>query len=231
MRQIDSSLAKEQWKQVTTTSPFFFAPSHLDITCGACVRSQVGVPLEWKPIGSRTLYAAFTCHGCDAVNRLLLLEAPQERPQREADLEEVELYQHPSGVTTKFSEEVGKLSPKCVQIYSQAERAEQLGLSEIVGCGYRRALEFLVKDFLINYEYQGDANQQEEVRTKLSLGDAIKKLGDPGLVKNAKGAAWLGNDKTHYKEKHNATIEDLKGFINLVVGYIELQLLREKMKK
>lgn len=48
-----------------------------------------------------------------------------------------------------FSEIINKLSPCFVQIYNQAAASEALGLSEIAGIGYRKSLEFLIKDFTI----------------------------------------------------------------------------------
>ena len=46
-----------------------------------------------------------------------------------------------------FSEEIEKISPAFVNIYNQAYAAEQLQLDEISGVGYRKALEFLIKDY------------------------------------------------------------------------------------
>ena len=45
-----------------------------------------------------------------------------------------------------FSERLKELSPKFIEIYQQSQIAEDAGLSELCGMGYRKALEFLVKD-------------------------------------------------------------------------------------
>ncbi|HUK56130.1 MAG TPA: hypothetical protein VLY20_05685, partial [Nitrospiria bacterium] len=47
---------------------------------------------------------------------------------------------------TKFPESVEKLSPKFCEIYNEAAWAESLKLLNVAGPGYRKALEFLVKD-------------------------------------------------------------------------------------
>lgn len=44
-----------------------------------------------------------------------------------------------------FNKIIEKVSPKFREIYSQASRAENLGLNEITGLGYRKALEFFNK--------------------------------------------------------------------------------------
>ena len=46
-----------------------------------------------------------------------------------------------------FAPELREISPTFVEIYNQAYATEQLGLEQICGVGYRKALEFLVKDF------------------------------------------------------------------------------------
>lgn len=45
----------------------------------------------------------------------------------------------------KFSENIKNNYPSFYKIYKQANRAEELGLSEICGMGYRKSIEFLVK--------------------------------------------------------------------------------------
>ena len=49
----------------------------------------------------------------------------------------------------KFQKEIEELSPDFVKIYGEAEFAEQENLGEICGVGYRKGLEFVIKDYLI----------------------------------------------------------------------------------
>ena len=75
--------------------------------------------------------------------------------------------------------------------------AEQLKLDQICGIGYRKALEFLLKDFLIKEH----PDKKEEIQKKL-LGRCIKEyIENPNLMDVAKRAAWLGNDQAHYFKK------------------------------
>ena len=49
--------------------------------------------------------------------------------------------------TTHFPESIVKISPTFNQVYAEAEEATQLGLAQIAGPGYRKAFEFLIKDY------------------------------------------------------------------------------------
>lgn len=50
----------------------------------------------------------------------------------------------------EFPNEITDLSPEFVKIYNQAHHAEQEKLDMICGVGYRKALEHLVKDYIIS---------------------------------------------------------------------------------
>ena len=115
-----------------------------------------------------------------------------------------------------------------VQIYNETNHAEQLGLSSIVGPGYRKALEFLIKDFLIS-ENSGEKDQI----VKMSLQNAIQqKIQDENLKACAERATWLGNDETHYLRKWtDKDINDLKVLITLSVNGIHNHLLTKKYEE
>ena len=49
-----------------------------------------------------------------------------------------------------FPEEIMNISPMFILIYNQANEAESHELIQISGIGYRKALEFLIKDYCIN---------------------------------------------------------------------------------
>lgn len=123
-----------------------------------------------------------------------------------------------------FSTYITGLSSKFVEIYNQSENAEALNLSHIAGMGYRKALEFLVKDFAI---HQNPDKQNEIERTLLS--NCIRDyIDNPKIQTLAERTAWLGNDETHYLKKHtDRDITDLKSFINACANYIEMELTLE----
>ena len=48
----------------------------------------------------------------------------------------------------EFSDVINSISPNFTVIYNQAFSAEQQNLTEICGVGYRKALEYLIKDYI-----------------------------------------------------------------------------------
>lgn len=124
-----------------------------------------------------------------------------------------------------FAAEVKTISEKFCEIYDESHEAEQRGLMNICGAGYRRALEFLIKDYLIK-ENECDA---EKVREK-SLGACINEYLDDKKIKEcAKRAAWLGNDQTHYyRIWEDKDLNDLKTLIGLTVNWIHNDCLTKK---
>ena len=121
-----------------------------------------------------------------------------------------------------FPESVGRISPTFVVIYNQANRAEQNGLDQVAGPGYRKALEHLVKDFLADM-YVSDQKKKNEVLQSL-LGACIEKhVDDLRLKAVAKRAAWLGNDETHYLRKWtDKDLQDLKNLVRMTVSWVDL---------
>jgi hypothetical protein len=52
-------------------------------------------------------------------------------------------------VSLTFTDPVKEISENFCDIYGEAHKAEEFGLMQICGVGYRKALEFLIKDYLI----------------------------------------------------------------------------------
>jgi len=122
----------------------------------------------------------------------------------------------------KIPERVSAISTRFVDIVNQANAAEAHSLYDVAGMAYRKALEFLIKDYCINL------NQSEEkVIRSIPLMQCISKyVSDGNLKECAKRAAWLGNDETHYEKiwtDHD--IEDLKVLIRLTQNWIDNELL------
>lgn len=127
-----------------------------------------------------------------------------------------------------FSDQITKISPAFCEIYNQSLTAEIMSLSEIVGIGLRKSLEFLIKDFT---SYQ-NPNKEDDIK-KSFLGNVIKNyVNDPNVKRCAELAVWLGNDEAHYLRKwENKDISDLKTLIRLTVNWIDNVLLTEKYVK
>ena len=119
----------------------------------------------------------------------------------------------------EFSEIIKKISGNFCNIYNQAYEAERSDLTEICGAGYRKALEFLIKDYAIQ------KNKKDKPKIKqMWLNECIKTYIDNERIKNcAERAVWLGNDETHYyRQWKSKDLADLKNLIELTANWIEL---------
>jgi len=125
-----------------------------------------------------------------------------------------------------FSEIIEDISPTFIQIYNQAFFAEQHNFLLIAGPGYRKALEYLIKDYAIKIS---DKSEDDNIR-KMFLGQVIDNyIKDERIKGTAKRAAWLGNDETHYFRKwEEKDLESLKLLIELTIRWIESVELTKK---
>ena len=127
-------------------------------------------------------------------------------------------------VKETFDPEIMNLSPTFVEIYNQALQAESLQLNQIAGMGYRKALEFLVKDYAIRNHHDAELDIK-----KSWLGECILKYIENDKIRGlAQKSVWLGNDETHYVRIHeDRDIKDLQKFIKTIVYYIEMEMTVE----
>ena len=126
---------------------------------------------------------------------------------------------HQDGI--QFSKEIRNLSPKFAKIFSEAEQAQQKNLKEICGPGFRKAIEFLIKDYSISLH----PNKTEKIKA-MTVGQVIAEFIDhPKIVELARRSFWLGNDETHYARKwEDKDLSDLQKLVLATVSWIEVQL-------
>src|SRR3979490_907072 len=68
---------------------------------------------------------------------------------------------------------ISKISPDFCAIYAQAEEVDQRGLVLVAGPGYRKALEFLIKDYIV-----GEFTEKgKELATKRASVEKTPQLG------------------------------------------------------
>lgn len=122
----------------------------------------------------------------------------------------------------KFSNHIHEISSAFENLYNQSFIAEQQELTEICGVGYRKALEFLIKDYAI----KNNPEQKDSIE-KMQLSRVIETfVSDINIKKVAKRAVWIGNDETHYVRKWDGkNLKDLKNLINLTIHWIEMEIL------
>ena len=130
-------------------------------------------------------------------------------------------------ISRDFNQEIKNISPQFLIIYNQAFAAEQQNLHEICGVGYRKALEYLLKDYAI----KENPDKEDNIK-KMQLSNVIQTyVNDPKINSVAKRATWLGNDETHYVRKwEGKDLRDLKTLIELTVHWIEMESLTKSFE-
>lgn len=124
----------------------------------------------------------------------------------------------------QFDANIQGLSPQFVKIYNQAFEAENQQLDEIAGIGYRKALEFLVKDYC-KHIHPDESDEIERTWLKTCI---IKFIPQQSIKTLASRAAWIGNDEAHYTRKHeDRDTADMKSFIQAMVHFIGMELVLE----
>lgn len=119
-----------------------------------------------------------------------------------------------------FNSAISKVSPRFENIYTQTIQAKVEGKDELVGIGYRKSIEFLLKDYLIS-----NNPDEEDKISKMHLADCINKLDNQKIKDLAKATIWLGNDETHYVRKHEEKgIPELEKFLNTLVSYLAFEI-------
>ncbi len=176
--------------------------------------------------GKEYLYLLYLCHHCYQVfTALHLCSKDVVMRTGEKVFESAMLYIGPSCFTPQeFDAAITMLSPQFVKIFNQALEAEAQGLDEIAGIGYRKAIEFLVKDYCIHLH----PDEAEGIKAKF-LGNCIKEYVDDHRIKTlAERTTWIGNDETHYTRKiEGRDISDMKKFIQAMVYFIGMVLITE----
>lgn len=123
-----------------------------------------------------------------------------------------------------FDNKISDLSPQFDKIYNQALAAESSQLDEIAGLGYRKALEFLVKDFAIHQH----PDDEDKVKS-MPLSQCINSYINNDHIKTlATRSAWIGNDEAHYiRKQEDRDVQDMKSFIQAIVYFIGMILITE----
>ncbi len=124
-----------------------------------------------------------------------------------------------------FDDYIENISSSFTEIYNQAVSAESHELNQISGIGYRKALEFLIKDYCI---YRNN-DKESEIKSMLLSQVITTYIDSPKIQNLAKASAWIGNDETHYVKKfEDKDINDLKKFINATVAFITYELISDE---
>ena len=126
-----------------------------------------------------------------------------------------------------------ELSPNFVSIYKEASEAQARGLEQIAGPGFRKAGEFLIKDYAKSLITETDEAKKQEMEKAIEtkfVGKVVDEfIGDIRVQKVARRVFWIGNDETHYLRKWtDKDIGDLLTLIKLTLDWMEIERLSAK---
>lgn len=182
----------------------------------------------WLLDDDEKLGVVYFCPGCNNIFLATYLN-PRKDDFGDADLiYDEDPYLAPRALEEMgFSKDISKISPAFCEIYKQAAEAENCGLNQVCGSGYRKALEFLVKDFLCS-KLSPDSEEAESIRRE-RLSASISRLDNSKIKNLAQKASWLGNDETHYVRKHEGLdVSSMKKFIRAILTFIDAECAAEE---
>ena len=166
------------------------------------------------------------CRSCENafVTKYCVAKVPSRKYPIYYETTEI-LYSEPQKFSkVVFDAKVTALSPQFDKIYNQALAAEYANLDEIAGLGYRKAMEFLIKDFAIH-----EHPEAEDTIKKAPLSQCIQKYISTDNIKIlAERSTWIGNDEAHYvRKQEDRDVSDMKAFIQACVYFIGMILITE----
>lgn len=197
----------------------YLVPSYVAFNCvnPECGRSfESRIIRKWSMGATNFAWVVETCPWCETQATLFLVDPRASNDE----VDRSRLYVYPSPSVGNLPSEILELSPRGAAIIEQARVAEMQGLDQLAGMGYRKALEILVKDFLIREEPE---EAEEVIGEWLSV--SIRRINDEGLRELARRASWLGNDEAHYTRQWNdKDFYDLRFLVERTIEYIANKL-------
>ncbi|MEI8245103.1 MAG: hypothetical protein WCI51_04685 [Lentisphaerota bacterium] len=204
-----------------------FVPQAINIGCPLCKKTPVTFATgnQWDKRND-SLYVSPTCPACGKNVKFWMLSYGDYPNEVDAQ-NKCKIFMYPTPpIELQYDPAISEISPKFAEIYSQAALAESIGYNHLVGIGYRKALEFLIKDWLCK-----KLPDKEGEIGKKNISQCIKEyVEDANLKICASRAIWLGNDETHYiREWSDKDIEDMKTLLKLTLYWLSAHIGSEKL--
>ena len=193
--------------------------------CTICNKALAPQKLYSVVVGKQNNYYLYVADFCSSCKSVLITEYKVRKISDNTYKYEKLIRTSPEQYNPEsFDENIEEMSPQFVKIYNQALQAEKTGLDEIAGLGYRKSVEFLIKDYAIHE----NPDKEEEIKNTW-MKVCIDKYIDSKKIKTlAEKSDWIGNDEAHYvRKQENRDINDMKRFIKAMVYFIGMTLITE----
>jgi len=192
--------------------------------CPLCnVTIHTGLPITY-----RGFQVVFCCPKCDElfIGYYFPTEEVEQFVQETYSLKLEALRPHKIYLRD-VSEIIKEISPNFVSIYSEAFDAKEMGLNQICGVGFRKAVEFLIKDYAKQNTNTDEGKKDIENLPAASVVNNY--IADGRIQEIANRTLWIGNDETHYLRKWTEhDVDDLIALIRLTIHWIEMEVLSKK---
>lgn len=137
---------------------------------------------------------------------------------------------YPNKVVTDIDRLFIEYAPRFVEFYSEAIEAEENGLENIAGTGYRSAVECLIKDYALAFELDTKEYLSDP---KLTFNNAIDRyVKDDDLLKGALHfIRTVGNDYTHWNKRTSISLLVLKNYVDIIVQIFKSKFMLKDLPK
>lgn len=113
------------------------------------------------------------------------------------------------------TKELKKISERFIDVYTQALISEKYNLDKIASIGFRKSIEILIRDYLINFR------KEDRIEIlKLSLKDIIKKIPDSKIVDLTLSFNWIKYAESDDDFLEKKDIEEMKKFIDIFSKFL-----------
>lgn len=220
------SVCTQRWSALAGNNKIF-VPNTIRMGCPHCDEMPVIFSMgnQWESRND-SLVKASNCPACGKQTTFWMLKYGGY-PNEDDAKNKCEIFMHPSPpLARKYDEDINKLSPRFAEIYRQTVQAEANGLNELIGIGYRKSLEILIKDWLVN-EKPSEGKKICDLNISKCIDTYVE---DANLKECAKRAIWLGNDETHYIRKwESKDIADMKKLLEITLYWLSAHLASKRL--
>lgn len=218
--------ATQRWSTLSNDNKVF-VPRSIRIGCPHCGENPVifATTNQWDK-RTDSLHKTAICPSCGKECSFWAIQFSGYPNENDAQSKCI-IFMYPiPPLAQKYDDDINKTSPRFADIYKQTARAEASGLTELIGIGYRKSLEILIKDWLIQ-EKPLEKDKICVLNISKCIGDYIE---DANLKECAKRAIWLGNDETHYVRKWaDKDIADLKKLLEITLYWLSAHLASKRL--
>ena len=187
--------------------------------CGRAIEPKT----TYSPVSDTVTFAFHRCTNVECgKNYWTVYTATRFTNQVNCDLQFI----YPHAALPPISESIASLSPSFVAMYLQAHSAGASGSFELAACGYRNALEILIKDYAITVVLRGEYNLKAMHQKPLQacIEEYLTGFDErmtAFLIKE------FGNDATHYPplSEEKIDFEHLKYIFELFLKSMDAKLM------